>query len=95
MHRPRPRDTTCPHTWHLTPLDQMPQHALARPDSQVKVFPYQNHFVISGRGDYFEYTDKQVYTDHNELRNMTPTKEYSKLPVTDSREMEIHKLPDR
>ena len=89
-----PWDTTCPHTWHLTPLDQMPQHALACPDSQVKDFPHRNQCIKSGRGDYFEYTDKQGYTDHNELRNMTPPKEYSKLPVTDSREMEIHKLPD-
>lgn len=29
------------------------------------------------------------------LGNMTPPKEYSKLSVTDPKEVEIHKLPDK
>lgn len=39
-----------PYTWHLSPLNLGSQHTPACSHSQVKVFPYQNRSIRSGRG---------------------------------------------
>ena len=37
----------------------------------------------------------QGYKDHKNQRNIPPTKEQNKAPVTNSKEMKIYKLPER
>ena len=90
-------DTTCPHTWHPSPLCLWPAHTLACSYVQIKVFPYLKHSVMSGRGDCSFKSQMPVigYWVMKNQENIMPPKEANNKLVTDPQEMKIHTLPDK
>lgn len=75
---------------------QFPYHIPACSLTQVKVFPYQSQSIKSGRGDSFSnFIDTYATGIMKNQGNMTPSKEHSKFPVNDPKEMEIQELPDK
>lgn len=93
---PEPTAHYAPQTWSFpcapTP-DPGAQHAPVH--SQRQVLPYQSQFRKLDRNDcFFKCIDTTArLLDHEEPGIMTPLKEHSKLPLTDTKEMEITNCP--
>ena len=68
---------------------------MALPAGESLPLPIQS--IRSGRVTDFSnvQTHTQGYWDHEESGNMTPPKEYSKLPVTGHKEMETQKSTNK